>query len=247
MERDEYEEWLNSNNQQQEAARKNRKNSGEGGEDDENLSTSAKVWRIIGFVCGGIVAALMLTFGDMLCMGYQIYYVLTDSMMPSIKSGETVMVNTNIDRYNLKVGDIITFGKEGATPITHRIIEVIDEDGDGKTDYYLQGEDYKYRIDVLGQEFPNINEEGFHLNAVSPENIRGTVVTIGDKPLKLYVIGFFASIIYQTSNSIKPLPYYILESLSFTSSRVIAVPSEVSDPSEICSLSLVTSLYFRSK
>lgn len=196
MERDEYEEWLNSNNQQQEAARKNRKNSGEGGEDDENLSTSAKVWRIIGFVCGGIVAALMLTFVVMLCMGYQIYYVLTDSMMPSIKSGETVMVNTNIDRYNLKVGDIITFGKEGATPITHRIIEVIDEDGDGKIDYYLQGEDYKYRIDVLGQEFPNINEEGFHLNAVSPENIRGTVVTIGDKPLKLYVIGFFASIIY---------------------------------------------------
>lgn len=52
--------------------------------------------------------------------------VLSGSMSPSIETGDMIVVKT--DKANLNVGDVITY-KMGSVLVTHRIIEVITENG----------------------------------------------------------------------------------------------------------------------
>ena len=60
--------------------------------------------------------------------------VLTDSMYPEIKSGDLIICNT-IDAKDVKVGDIISFfdpAGNGTSTVTHRVMEIIEEDGEIK-------------------------------------------------------------------------------------------------------------------
>ena len=58
----------------------------------------------------------------------KIFVVLSGSMEPAIKTG-SVIVAKPVNDY--KIGDIITFGKNTRTetPTTHRIVEIVDNDG----------------------------------------------------------------------------------------------------------------------
>lgn len=64
-----------------------------------------------------------------------LYTIISPSMVPNINVHDVVFVKkTNTDK--LKVGDVITFYSTnayfGGTPITHRIIEILDVPGTGK-------------------------------------------------------------------------------------------------------------------
>lgn len=58
-----------------------------------------------------------------------LYTIISPSMTPSIKVYDVIMVK-NVDTNSLKPGDVITFYSTnaffGGTPITHRIVEVLD-------------------------------------------------------------------------------------------------------------------------
>ena len=57
--------------------------------------------------------------------------VLTDSMYPDIKSGDLIICKT-VSADEVEVGDVISFydpAGNGASVVTHTVIEVIDEDG----------------------------------------------------------------------------------------------------------------------
>ena len=57
--------------------------------------------------------------------------VLTDSMYPEIKSGDLIICHT-AEADDIQVGDVITFFDpmgSGTSVVTHRVLEVIDEDG----------------------------------------------------------------------------------------------------------------------
>jgi len=56
------------------------------------------------------------------------YVVLTGSMRPSIAPGDVVFV-TETPAEEIAVGDVITFDRGAAVPTTHRVTEVIEEDG----------------------------------------------------------------------------------------------------------------------
>ncbi len=56
--------------------------------------------------------------------GYQLYYIKTGSMDPTLPAGAIILSKTPADSTSLEVGDIITFKKNNSI-ITHRIIEVI--------------------------------------------------------------------------------------------------------------------------
>lgn len=63
--------------------------------------------------------------------GYKPMMVLTDSMAPTIKSGDLIIIK-EIDPNELKVGDIITFfdpAGNGQTTVTHTIISICTENG----------------------------------------------------------------------------------------------------------------------
>lgn len=63
--------------------------------------------------------------------GYMPLIVLTQSMYPEIDSGDLIICQT-IDADEVKVGDVISFfdpAGNGTSVVTHRVIEIINEDG----------------------------------------------------------------------------------------------------------------------
>ncbi|MFC7069702.1 signal peptidase I [Halobaculum lipolyticum] len=56
------------------------------------------------------------------------YVVLTGSMRPAIAPGDVVFVSAT-PAAAIGVGDVITFDRGGEVPTTHRVIEVVEEDG----------------------------------------------------------------------------------------------------------------------
>ncbi len=63
--------------------------------------------------------------------GYMPLIVLTDSMYPEIAAGDLIVCKT-LDAEDVKVGDVISFfdpAGNGTSIVTHRVIEIINEDG----------------------------------------------------------------------------------------------------------------------
>lgn len=153
-------------------------------EDKKNVTMNS-ILGGIGIALGSIMGVVLLGLLILVISGFQFYYVLTSSMTPTIYAGETVLVNTNIDKENLQVGDIVTFNKGGLN-VTHRIIEVTQDANGAKI--YVQGSDIAYREKVLGEEFENIPDQTLD-GIISPGDVVGRVVTISEKPVKLLIIG----------------------------------------------------------
>jgi signal peptidase len=62
-------------------------------------------------------------------MGLQGYVVLSGSMEPVYHTGSVIYVQSKVDASALEEGQIITFRLTGDTIATHRIIEVVEENG----------------------------------------------------------------------------------------------------------------------
>ncbi|GEL78412.1 signal peptidase I SipW [Tenuibacillus multivorans] len=79
-----------------------------------------------------IVATLVLTSvmtdGKPSIFGQELKVVYSGSMEPAIKTGAVIGVKTQFDARNLKVGDTIMFQQEEGVFVTHRIIDVINND-----------------------------------------------------------------------------------------------------------------------
>lgn len=63
--------------------------------------------------------------------GYLPMIVLTDSMLPDIKSGDLIICKT-ADADSIRVDDVISFFDpvgNGTSVVTHRVIEIVDENG----------------------------------------------------------------------------------------------------------------------
>ena len=60
--------------------------------------------------------------------GYKFFSVLTGSMSPTIDPGDLIIVK-EIKSENIKVEDIITFGSSTNNITTHRVKEIVNEDG----------------------------------------------------------------------------------------------------------------------
>lgn len=66
--------------------------------------------------------------------GYFPMIVLTDSMLPEISSGDLIIARQT-DPEDVKVGDVISFfdpAGNGTSVVTHRVIEIVEEDGQTK-------------------------------------------------------------------------------------------------------------------
>jgi len=63
-------------------------------------------------------------------LGYKPFIVLSGSMEPEIYSGDLVLVREAVTG-DLKVGDVISY-REGQSVITHRILEITEEQGTRK-------------------------------------------------------------------------------------------------------------------
>lgn len=61
-------------------------------------------------------------------LGYKPFIVLSGSMEPEISPGDLI-ITSNVDPEEIKVGDIISFREDGTTVVSHRVTEVLTEEG----------------------------------------------------------------------------------------------------------------------
>ena len=73
--------------------------------------------------------------------GYQIKSVLSGSMEPTFMTGSVIAVKPTNNPTDLKKGDIITFKKDQQALVTHRIIEV--QQNNGSVSYRTKGDNVK--------------------------------------------------------------------------------------------------------
>lgn len=86
--------------------------------------------KICGFLSGVLLIVLAVLAGILIIpklMGYEEMAVLTGSMEPNYPVGSLIFVKEE-DPENLKVGDVITYRLDEDTVVTHRIVEINQEE-----------------------------------------------------------------------------------------------------------------------
>jgi len=136
-------------------------------------------WRRVASVVGVLVLVLVvLPFVVYLVPqavgGSQSYVVLSGSMEPAIGPGDVIVVG-DVAPAAIETGDVITFSRSGeARPTTHRVVEVLREDG---------GPAFR----TAGDNNPAADRE-----LVRPEQIEGRVLSVGGY---LFAIPFVGRVI----------------------------------------------------
>lgn len=94
------------------------------------MSKSVKnIWNGITTVLVALVVALAILLVGARLIGLQVFTVLSGSMEPAYHVGSLIYVK-DVDPYELKNGDVITFLLSEDTVATHRIVEVVPDEND---------------------------------------------------------------------------------------------------------------------
>ena len=126
--------------------------------------------------------------------GYQMYVVLTGSMKPEINPNDIIIIK-KIEEDKLKEGDIITFNLGGASTVTHRIIEITEQEG--KKLYRTKGDNNNTQdADLVKYE----NIQGILLFKISKI---GTILTGGLTGTGLIIVFLFLAISYHHSSKME--------------------------------------------
>ena len=109
----------------------------------------SKIWTVIKNILTGIIIVITFSLLVMKLMGdtpslfgYNLYYIATESMEPSLEVGDIILSKEVKDVSKLETGDVITYlGDEGSFNgklITHEIIKV-NEHEDGSYTFITKG------------------------------------------------------------------------------------------------------------
>ena len=90
--------------------------------------TVQKIWNTVSTVLIAIVVAVALLLVSFRLIGLKGFTVLSGSMEPAYHTGSVIYVKS-ADADALEEGQVVTFYLSGKTVATHRIIEVIEENG----------------------------------------------------------------------------------------------------------------------
>ena len=99
-------------------------------------NTIKKIWNAVNGVLIAVAMLLAIALVGVKLFGFEIFTVLSGSMEPVYMTGSIIYVK-EVDADELSVGDDLTFRVEGGTVVTHRIIEIAEEEG--KTLFYTKG------------------------------------------------------------------------------------------------------------
>lgn len=106
---------------------------------------------------------------DISLFGYKAYRITTDSMSPSINTGDVIIVK-KVQEEKLQAGDVITF-KQQDKVITHRITHI--DEQDGKKQYTTKGDNNNLEdnekieySEIEGQNVLTIPKLGYFIYAL---------------------------------------------------------------------------------
>jgi len=119
------------------------------------------------------------------------FVVLSGSMEPTISAGDAIIV-TSVAAEEIEQGDVITYVRNGDQTTTHRVVEVVEENG---------GPAFRTKGDANEDADPG---------TVVPEQVQGKVMTLGGA---LFVIPFIGHVIQFTNT---PVGFALLFIIPFT-------------------------------
>lgn len=135
-------------------------------------NTIKRVWNAVTTVLVGLMVILAALLWGFRLLGYEVLVVQSGSMEPNYHVGSLVYVKP-VDASELETGDVITFELGGGVRGTHRIIEVLEENG--SRSFRTKGD----------------NNDDADFNPVLPENI------VGEVKFTIPYLGFLITYIQQ--------------------------------------------------
>lgn len=99
--------------------------------------TIKKIWNGVNVILICIIAFLAIALAGVRLIGWDVYVVLSGSMEPVYKTGAVLYLD-DVDVNTLEAGDVITYQVSSDTMVTHRIVEVVEQDG--QTMYRTKGD-----------------------------------------------------------------------------------------------------------
>ncbi|MBQ6897158.1 MAG: signal peptidase I [Oscillospiraceae bacterium] len=95
------------------------------------MKAISKMLRIVSTAMLTVMIVLAFLLVGVKFLGFEVYTVLSGSMEPVYHTGSVIYVK-DADADKLEEGDIITYSLSSNVTATHRIIELVTEDGDVK-------------------------------------------------------------------------------------------------------------------
>ena len=147
------------------------------------MRTVKKIWGAVTTLLVAAVVLMTLALVGVRLVGLQPYVVLSGSMEPTYPVGSLIYVQ-KVDPHTLQVGDPITYMVSDNTVVTHRIIQVLEDETDpGTVRFFTQGDandipdavSVHYR-NVLGKPVFSLPYLGYVSNYI--QNPPGTYVAI---------------------------------------------------------------------
>ncbi len=151
-----------------------------------------KILSIIGrVICVALVALMVFILVSRLSgktpnlFGYKFYIIATDSMTPSLEVGDVIISKNVKDFSKLELDDVITYncekGKLAGMSITHRIVEINEENGEFS--FRTQGTKEGATIDEYAVEEYQI--DGVMITKVP---LIGKLITFITKPMVFFIL-----------------------------------------------------------
>jgi len=151
-----------------------------------------KIWDIVTTVIIAIVLVPVLLLVGTRLFGLQGYTVLSGSMEPVYKTGAVIFV-AQTESENLSQGDVITFHLDSGMVATHRIVEVVQEDG--ITRYRTKGDANETADgslvaadDVIGEPVFSVPYLGYVLTYIQKPPGRYVAIAVGAGILLLSIL-----------------------------------------------------------
>ena len=165
----------------------------QGSDDGIMRKAVKKIWNTLTTILVIIVVIFALLLVGARMIGLDVYTVLSGSMEPTYHTGALIYVK-EVDPYELKVGDVITFMLDEDTVATHRIVEVIPDETDstvvrfrtkGDANDTEDGSLVHYK-NVIGTPIFSIPKLGYVANYI--QNPPGTYVALSAGAILLLLV-----------------------------------------------------------
>ena len=163
-----------------------------------------KIWNSIITAIIGLMIALVVLIWGFKCLGYEVLVVQSGSMEPVYHVGSLIYVKS-VEPEELEVGDVITFELGNGVRGTHRIIEVLDNNGE--ISFITKGdanemEDNKPVVEdaIVGQVKFTIPKLGFFITYI--QQPPGIYIAISVAAMLLLLI-ILPELIFQSEKKLK--------------------------------------------
>lgn len=159
-----------------------------------------RIWNAVTTVLVGIVVTLAMLIWGVQLLGLEVLVVQSGSMEPAYPTGSLVYLK-KVDADKLDVGDVVTFKLSANVQGTHRIIEVVEQDGQRL--FRTKGDANEHADngllhpnDIVGQVIFGIPMMGYAIAYI--QNPPGTYIAIAVGAL-LVMLTFLPDLLFEDS------------------------------------------------